>query len=273
MSLLPDPPLRISASVFGRAALLMLLCLTMTPLMAWYAVTELPKAVTELLRERAVWERGVPALEGAYEGEVSSNRFIFNSFKLKVTYVDQSEVPHEGKLEFSTIGRELDDAKAGEIRYDPKDPGAFVLSQALDLAVSRWASIAFFGVMSVGLIGLFGFLAYRVVVDLQHTLECARDGRLVEAQILSMKGADRYGTVTYTYRVKGDPAESKPRTGTLQRRRPIAIGEDGSRVLAVQSRGEPNAVVLLASDGYPFRLSPDARDRIMEGARAGRGLA
>src|ERR1700722_10458706 len=181
---LPPPPHRIRSSVFTRAAFLVVLWAGMTALMGWYLLTVLPQQVSELRREHALWDRGVPAVDGSYEGEVSTSRFVFSTFRLTVNYTDQNNLDHTGKVEFESLGGSLDDKAPGEVRYDPDHPDQFVLSKALDMSGSRWASVGFFGIVCTGIVVLFGWLAMRTVGDVRRTMTCAQDGYGVEVEIV-----------------------------------------------------------------------------------------
>jgi hypothetical protein len=88
--LLPSPPLHVAGSIFSRAAFLLLLSLPMSALFAWELATEVPQEVSALARESGLWEHDVPAVEGSFKGEVTTRKFIFKSFALTVSYVDQS---------------------------------------------------------------------------------------------------------------------------------------------------------------------------------------
>ncbi len=261
-SALPPPPHRVRSSVFTRAAFLVVLWAGMTALMGWYLFGVLPQQVSEIRREHALWDRGVPAIDGSYEGEVSTSRGVFKTFKLKVDYTDQNNQDHTGKLEFESLPGDLDDKTPAEIRYDPDHPDQFALSKALEMSGSRWANAGFFAAMSVGLIALFGWIALRTVHDVRRTMACARDGVAVEVEIVSASTPDRYGTVRYAYRVAGGPTTPKVHKSVLQKRAVMRAGGDGARAVAMQSRTEPEAVVLLAADGHPFELPPDVRARL-----------
>jgi hypothetical protein len=261
-SMLPPPPHRVRTSVFTRATFLVVLWAGMTALMGWYVLAVLPQQVSEIRREKELWNRGAPAIDGSYEGEVSTNRFVFSTFRLTVHYTDQNNFDHTGKLEFDSLGGNLDDKTPGEIRYDPDHPDQFVLSKALDMSGTRWASVAFFGVVCVGIVALFGWLALRTVKDVRRTMACARDGVAVEVEIVSASVPDRYGTVRYAYRVAGGPTTPTVHKSVLQKRAVMRAGGDVKRAMAMQSRTEPAAVVLLAADGHPFELPPEVRARL-----------
>jgi hypothetical protein len=102
----------------------------------------------------------------------------------------------------------------------------------------------------------------RTVTDARRTMACARDGQTVALEIVSASNADRHGTVRYTFRVVGGASAPKLHKGVLQKRALLRSGANG---VGVQSRTEPDAVVLLASDGYPFDLPGDARDALTRG--------
>lgn len=263
-----SPPHRVKAAVFGRAAFLGPMFVAMAALMAWYLATELPREVTGLLRERDVWQRGQPAAEASYEGDVTTRKLIFRSYKLKVSYADASGAAHVGRLEFDTLGSTLDDEAPSEVRYDPQRPESFALGKALDVAAGRWASAAFMGGMGVVIVGLVGSALHALFRDLRRTLRCARDGRLIDVALVGEPSSDQHGNTTYRFRIPGAPEGEKPGSVVFGKQLgPLHRRGDATAALALQSASDPGAVVVLRSDRYPFEFSAADEERISIASR------
>ena len=263
-----SPPHRVKAAFYAPVVAFALLSLGMMTLMGWYAASELPGEITELLRERETWQHGEVAEDCSYEGEVTTRKFVFHAYTLKVAYTEAGGVAHTGTLEFDTLGTTLDVQTPSELRYDPRHPEIFALGNALDVATARWASVGVMGGASVGIVGLFAFLIHTLIRNVRRTRQCSRDGHLIEVAIVGEPTRDQHGNATYRFRAPSASVGEKPGSVVFGKNyTPLHRGGDARSALAIQSASDPRAVVLLRSDLFPFQFSSEDRDRIL-GANA-----
>lgn len=165
--------------------------------------------LTELLADRQIWTDGVPAEFGEVSGEERSNRFVFHTYELTLSYVDAEGVHREASQEFNTVFGEVDTESTPEIRYLAAEPNRAASSWSVDVSMSRglWVVLAF-------AIGLFGWsiVGIALVAIRNAVLEerAAIEGIETRATISSVK-SDEHGNTTYVFRaeVTRKPAGSR----------------------------------------------------------------
>jgi hypothetical protein len=209
--------------------------------MGWYASTQ----IGSLQRDRDVFARGTPAIDGRVGGEVRTSRFVFHDYKLDLSYVDEAGNLHTGKQEFTTIFGEVDQNAPAEVRYDPAHPEQAACSWSVDLTVSRaaWAVL----VVLIALCG--GFLFYaagRAGRDAFWERDAAREGQEVRVQIAELS-QDQHGNVTYSLIAEVAPGHLVKDKVVLRHRSPWKLGEDAlglywphhERLFLVEADGAP----------------------------------
>jgi hypothetical protein len=219
-----------------------------------------------ILADQALWARGLEAMDGELSGRRTSHNFILNDYKLDVAYVDQSGARHRGQAKFDLFLSSVGDGEPVEVRYDPQAPGRFVLSWAVAHSGGRWASVAFFIVVGLG-IGVACTLAGREALRrLAEARQAARDSDDIEIELESIVQMKQYGrstgVLTYKYLVSDASGKPRKRSVSFDRRKkhtPIFLDAEKTRVLAVRPRTAADRPIVLRSDFYPFDLNEGAR--------------
>src|SRR6478752_5902225 len=99
MSYFPDGPYDVRATAYFKAIFGFVACIAWAVLFGWFGITLVAPKATALLHEADVWEHGVAATEGGYEGTGSTSRFVFHEYKLNVDYTDEEGEEHHRPLE------------------------------------------------------------------------------------------------------------------------------------------------------------------------------
>jgi hypothetical protein len=219
-----------------------------------------------ILADQALWARGLEAADGELSGRRTSHNFILNDYKLDVAYVDQSGTRHRGQAKFDLFLSSVADGAPVAVRYDPGAPDRFVLSWAILYSGGRWASVAFFIIVGMG-IGVICTLAGRDALRrLAEARQAARDSDDIEIALESIVQVKQYGrstgVVTYKYLVSDASGKPRKRSVSFDRRKqhtPIFLDPEKTRVLAVRPRSAVDRPIVLRSDFYPFDLNEGAR--------------
>jgi hypothetical protein len=277
MTLLPTP-LRLKSSFVWKTQLggiaLIMVGLVAVAGYAWWQYA----SVKELIDQSRIWREGTMALKTTVEGSVTSHSFILNDYDLDVTFLDENQVLHQGKLEFSTLISTIDRDREPEVRYGHDDPEKFALSWAMNAKISRWAAIAFMAVVGVGLVG--GSFAYIGVMALRRLADarcCAlRSNEVVVriTQIVPTKAKGRH--VGNQYHFTGRMVDGREVSGkTVFPIKYEPLFADGAKqtMLVLIPQENVKRPVVVRGDFYPFDLTPDEQAKVRTSIAGRRAMA
>jgi hypothetical protein len=204
----------------------------------------------ELVSDRQTWSEGVSAEFGEVSGEERSNRFVFHTYELNLSYVDAQGVRRELAQEFTTVFGEVDTDNPPEIRYLPDEPERAVSSWSVEVSVSRavFAVLAF--VMSLVIMSLVP-VALLAIRDAVVEERAAIEGIETRATICSVN-SDQHGNTTYVFRADV-PSEGRTLEGraVLQGKAPWLITETTAVALYLPSH---HRAFLVENDGAPIEF-------------------
>jgi hypothetical protein len=221
--------------------------------------------VRPLLREQAVWARGVPATHVQYDGQKSTDRF-FNDFTLRVTYDDADGVSHHQRLEFGTLLFGIDQETPPEVRFDPAAPDIFALNIAVGAAPSRWTYSLALGIWPL-FPAAFAIRGARMLYRrVRRARQCVLDGRPVAVEVVFPRPVVMgNGKVRYDYRLTNpDGSVLRAHVDFEGTHGPVFIGgkRGQTHLLAIQSQSDPEALLVVRDDLYPLDLPKAEVDRI-----------
>jgi hypothetical protein len=274
-ALLPPPPYRLRSSFVMRqtvgVVLLAACAVGAGGGYAWWQVSE----AASIVHDSSLWaSSGVSEVEVSVHGKLTSNKFIFNSYDLDVSFRDEEGRSHHGKSKFETLFARVNEDSPALVRYRPGNPDDFALSWAVDKVPSRWAGVAFMGGVGVLLIGgSFGGLAYQRYRVLQKASRAVREGAEAECKVLRVEDQMANGRPT-GYRLfhflipdrltRGVRVEGKeafhPKKGMA------FLFEGGQRLLALVPPEAPDKALALREDLYPLDFDARTVQAIQEAA-------
>jgi hypothetical protein len=232
-------------------------------------------AVRELWEQSQIWAVGVPALSTTVGGEVKTSRAIFHEYKLEVHYVDALGVTHEHKLEFDTLGGAVDQDREAMVHYLEADPDRFALSWAVDVKTSRWASIAFLGLVGVGLIGgslfFFGGVAWRTLSAAQRCAHRSDEVIVRITRVVAQTNKGKHDADVYHY--AGETIDGRVVTGNVLfslKHGPLYADPAHQTMVALVAPENLKRPVIVHDDFHPFVLrdTEEAEVRSAIAARA-----
>jgi hypothetical protein len=268
MPLLPSP-LRLKSSFVWKTQLgglvLILVGLVAVAGYAWWQYG----SVKELVDQSRIWSEGTTALKTTVEGSVTSHSFILNDYNLDVTFLDENQVSHQGKLEFSTLISTIDRDSDPEVRYSHDDPEKFALSWAMNAKISRWAAIAFMAVVGVGLVGgSFTFLGVMALRRLSDARCCAlRSNEVVVRVTKVVPTMAKTRHVGNEYHFTGrmvDGREVAGKTVFPVKYEPLFADGAKQTMVALIPQENVKRPVVLRGDFYPFDLTPDEQAKVRQ---------
>ncbi len=271
--LLPPSPLRLLPSFvwkyrLGGLALLAVGIAAGTGYAVWQY-----HGIRALLEESRIWQQGESAPTVDVSGHVETSKAIFHEYKLDVEYTDARQVKHKHRLDFSTLGTEIDQKADPNVHYLKADPDQFALSWAVEAKTSRWCSIGFMMLAGVGLIGgSFSFLGWRAMRRLADAQRCAARSDEVIVEITKVRQTNVHGKVTANeIKFAGRMPDGREVTGETSF--PIKfepLWADGSRLRMVALVPPENLkrAVVLRSDFWPFLLTPEEQEKVRAGIAA-----
>lgn len=291
MNILPARPLRVPRSYVARSyrwsALVALIALALTGFFWAFSA----QGVKRVLRDRDIWERGVPARFSHVTGKSETFLVLITNHTLNVEYVDQQGTRRERAVEFSTMFGGPSSGERAMVRYDPRDPERIAVSPAVDATVRRWMDAAFWFLLGivVGALPAYGSWALFSRVRLARLV--AEDGVEVACEVTSVDDRpDSNGrpspvrtfyfevpavapgplVATGTYRdaaSRSTPGHPGYRDSVMIDRKdgtPLMIGVKSKRnlLLALVSPRMPHKAQVIRQDLYPFEFTEAERAEI-----------
>jgi hypothetical protein len=268
--ILPSPPYRVSPTfVRGLWKQVIFFGLFGCGLLAaglWLCVPE----ALHILSERDVWRRGEPALEAAVKGREKTQRLIFHSYELDVSWTGQDGMPRSGRVEFQTVFGSIDQSVPVEVRTLPEDPQRFALSWGQDVIVYRWMAALFFLAVGVGLGGLILTVPLATVVELRLANDCAHDSSEIHADAVQTKVDGN----NVHYKISGVTPWGGPIDATFVANNlfggPLFVDDAGSRVLVLVSPRRPGKALVIRDNFLPYEFDVAERVGISERLNAAR---
>jgi hypothetical protein len=275
--LLPPCPLRLKASFVWKYQLggvaLLIVGLASAIGYAWWQYD----AVKELIDQDRIWQAGVPALGSEVSGRVTTNKFIFHGYDLDVKYLDADRTRHESKLEFDTLGVEVDQAVTPTVRYLKDDSSRFALSWAIEVKISRWFSIGFMAIAGIGLIGgsftYLGVLALRRLGDARRCASRSDEVLVRITRITQQIVKGRHTGNEYLY--AGQTVDGRAVSGKVifpVKHEPLYVDSTKQTMIVLVPQENLKRVVVLRGDFHPLDLTPDEQAKVRAGM-AGRSPA
>ena len=272
--LLPERPLKLKSSFVWKSrlggVLGIVVGLAMVVGVVWWQSGE----ARRLLAEKALWARGVAASGVTVSGRETTNRFLFHSYKLKVSYLDADGRRHGGKVEFDTVVGSIKNGRRASVHYAPENPESFVLSWALEVERSRWGSMAFFVAVGVGMGALLVVVGVGALRKLADARNCAVRGEEVVARLTKVVRQTNHGRHTRTtYHFNGALADGRIVAGKVDwpaKHQPLLLDPQGATILVLATPDQPGRPVALRGDCYPYALTGvelDVVQRVLAGLR------
>ena len=271
--LLPPHPLRLQQSFVWKYQLggvaLVMVGLAAAAGYAWWQYD----AVKELIDQNRIWQTGVPALRSEVSGRETTNKFVFHGYDLTVKYVDAHRTRHEGKLNFDTLGTEVDQATDPAVRYLESDASRFALSWAVDARISRWFSIGFMALVGVGLVGgSFTYLGVRALRRLGDARRCAHRSDEVLVGITKITQQIVKGRHTGNeYHYAGRSMDGRDISGKAifpVKHEPLYADNKKQMMIALVPQENLQRVVVLRGDFHPFALTTEEQAKVRAGITA-----
>ena len=224
----------------------------------------------DILRDEQVWSHGVVAEEVRVSGHETSHYFVLNSYALTATFTTRDGQRRSQKLAFDTSLYSVDQEAPLEARYDAADPSRVVVSWQVNASGGRWAAVAFLVAGGMVLSGMFLVLGIRTLGRLFVARRVTAGFEELEVAVVRIVEVRSHGRATgvhqYEFVVPDEDRVSgkRPRKRSIsfnhkKRQAPIAVSQDGRRLLAVRPTTDRAVPVVLRQDGYPFALSEPAR--------------
>jgi hypothetical protein len=218
----------------------------------------------ELLEESRIWREGILAQQADMRGDVTTHKAIFHEYKLQVSYLDAAGTMHHANLKFDTLLGEIDDKQRPVVHYLKDSPDRFALSSAIDVAISRWASILFLAATLVGLIGgSCILLGLKALWRLRDARRCAAHSEEVIATVTQVDRKVVKGKHTRNvFRFTGKTADGRILKGKADfssKEAPLYAGRQMILVLAPQDN--PDRAVAVRNDFHPFVLDAEEAER------------
>lgn len=205
--------------------------------------------LSELSSDRQTWSEGVAAESGEVSGEERSNRFVFHTYKLNLSYVDAQGVHREAAQDFTTIFGEVDTNSEPEIRYLPTEPARAVSSWSVDVSTSRavWVVLAFLiALVMASLIPIAAFAIRGAILEERAAIEG------IEARVsISTTKSDQHGNTTYEFRGEMPDGHALKGSAVLRGKLPWLVDETTAVALYLPSH---HRAFLVESDGAPIEL-------------------
>jgi hypothetical protein len=200
-----------------------------------------------------VWDHGVEAKDSEVSGEVSSNRFIFDTYKLRVQYTDVTGAKHDVPLEYTSVIQGIHEKEEPVVKYDAAHFERVSVSWLHELSWGPWIwmllALAFvFG----GLWGIYKSITFtKQTID--RTRAVAAEYRPLSAECLSVKQVEVNGRPTPHHEVEFLlTAGANKCTTRITSGQPLHTDK---KVLVLVARNDTNWVVPRAGDFYPFEMS------------------
>ncbi|MCC6807977.1 MAG: hypothetical protein IT381_11180 [Deltaproteobacteria bacterium] len=272
-NLLPPGPWKLrSGYLFKRHFFAVLLLLAGIGIGGAYGVWQWEEAA-RILADGRVWDDPKAIETGAdVDGKVTTRKFIFNSYDLKVTFDDENEQVHHDVLEFSTVWSTVDQEQSPVVRYLPGAPDKFALNWATGVSGGRWASFALMfgiGVLIFGF-GLIGF-AYATWNGTRRVAAAASRGVEVECPILGVAkqvvNGKESGNLLYRYKVPEHlgvpPGFELTEIVNPKKGLPVLLDKD-TKLLVIVSTDAPKHPVVLRADLSPLDVEEGLRLQVSE---------
>jgi hypothetical protein len=229
--------------------------------------------VEALLEQRNIWDNGVEAPGVRIGGEVTTHLFILNEYDLKVSFVDAHGATRQHDLEFNTLFSRVDDNSPVALRHLRDEPDKFAVSWAMDLTGSRWAAIAFMGVVGVGLIGgslvFLGATVWRRLADADRVARRSEEVVAVISKVVPQMNKGRHtGNEFHFACTTGDGIAVSGKASFGVKHTPLHLDPEKLTLLALVSPEKPARPFLVRGDLHPFRFRDDERRAILEAVAA-----
>jgi hypothetical protein len=273
MSLLPPPPWKLqSGYLFKRRLLALVLLLAGIAIGSAYGIWQWDDAANILATDR-LWKEGDVTAPADVSGDVTTRKFLFNSYKLKVVFDDEAGRERRQTIELDTLGSTVDQNSEPLVRYRRGDPDHVALNWAVDVSGGRWASFVLMFGMGVFVFG-GGLAAFAVgtLLAAQRVQAAAATGVEVECEIVSatpqVVNGRQTGNLVYEYQVPahlGAPPGFTRQEITTPKAPPILL-DGGKRLLAIISPSAPKHPLVVRADLAPLAVDEATRLQVAEQA-------
>ena len=235
-----------------KAALGLLLLGGLGAGLIFYAYTRV-----QTLRETAgIWNKGVEARQAGLTGRVTTTNFIFKEYKLTLRYrVADGQIVRRrvNFFRFFTGPGKRDPYK---IRYLREQPSKATVSWQYEARIHGWVFVGFLGAIGVILV-FVGFAVFRGLVrELLLVKRLARQGELVEAEILDVEEVVNPQTskteLQFSYRTDRGGGHDGVYKAPTKKMAPMLVNDDKSMVLLIDLRTSDHFVI--RHDGHPLAL-------------------
>lgn len=233
-------------------------CVIIYGKMAW-------DAASQIRHDAQLWNAGGPELPAQVDGEVTTRKFVLNSYDLNVHYATPDGQVHHRPLKVETFGSMPDDHET-TVRLAPDSSDDFALNSAVAASGKRWAAAAFFGIVGIFLLGgAFTAGAFAASKQWRRVRHAARHGRPLRCQLVSREQILNQGKPTgsekLTFRIAAEPARPTHDVSYQLRTKgsDVITLDSGASVLALVAPDAQEGAILLLRDFYPIELGETER--------------
>ena len=239
------------------------------------------RAAYELAADQLAWRDGEPLAVASVETDVMIVAAVSRHVRITATFEGDDGADWVVRDDYYTLFTDSVGDGPLEARYDASSQ-RIALSWSMEAAPWRWAWIAFFGLILVGLGFFLCRVAWGALRELRTARGAARGGEEIELEVLEVTTTDpedpARATVHVTYRIpppvsrapvdyrSAAAGASSVRTEPFELRDRAPIWLDGrSSVLALRPDPRRGDVTVLSRGFWPLLLDPAARE--LAGAR------
>jgi len=251
---IPERPLSVHPEFARRMRIGFVVCAFLGLLPTVASIYVAVDGVGSILSDQSVWDAGK---QGHQVSVTDRNKvkFVFVSYKLDASWVDDRGTSHHGKAEWETILGVTTPRMRGELRYDPADPDRFVVRAAIETIGARWLFVVVVG----GICSVLGIILLIAAWEMRGRLRlarlCAVRSEVVECELVSQKrvmgknGATGWALVRFRLQPHAPIRKQRLYVRELG---PLWANDAKTRVYALRSPSAPDRPLVLAADLYPL---------------------
>jgi hypothetical protein len=206
----------------------------------------------KIIHDHFLWSNGEAATQVIANGTKRTQKSIFYSYDIGVRFADKAGLLHEGQVKFDTVFGIPDRTKT-EVRYDPANPGDFVLSWAIDVTFWRWGHFAFMSGAWLAMAGFLCFLGWRLIREAVVAARYATVSQELHLWVLNVTQSMNGSVVRKIYEFKL-PEGKLGKCVFDGQHEPLFVDAQKRYLIALRASGKRGHVLVLRNDFYPFRV-------------------
>ncbi len=266
--LLRSHPVRLQRSFVRLSLLGILISISVGLFLGGFVMLWLQKGlVVQTLEDSRIWRDGKQAAFGEVSGDVTTNKFVFHKYELKVLYRDDSGRTYRGTTTFDTIFSQVPENAPVQVRYLESDPSQFALSWSMEMRTNRWIEIGLFCAMGLLLLGALCVMIPRTLLrryfDAMRCLQHSNEVIVHLAKVVQVTDKGRHINTAYHYVDTNDMGTKIKGVAVFPAdREPLFADHQKQTMIALVPHATPQRAVVLRDDLYPFEFPADDVTRI-----------